>query len=99
MQAKPTFTTVNRAIRLASCLTIILLTVLLPSSCKRSYDGPRAYVSNEKDGTITVIDIAHDQRLSTIQVGARPRGIRLSPDGKMLWVALSYPSNSSNVTR
>src|SRR4029079_12078000 len=32
---------------------------------------------------------------STIKVGGRLRGIRLSPDKKKIWVAISYPTNQS----
>ena len=74
------------------CLFIIIA-LQLCFACSKKPQGPLAFVSNEKDGTITVIDTATDTLVSTIQVGARPRGIRISPDGKLLYVALSYPSN------
>src|SRR5829696_7382206 len=60
--------------------------------CSARPRGPLAYVTNERDGTITVIDTATDEVFSTIQVGARPRGVRLSPDGGRVYVALSTPS-------
>jgi PQQ-dependent catabolism-associated beta-propeller protein len=58
-------------------------------------DAPLVFVSNERSGTITVIDGQTDQVLQTISVGARPRGIQTSPDGRTLYVALS--DNSSRV--
>src|SRR6478672_7819962 len=64
-------------------------------SCSRS-QGPFAYVSNERDGTITVIDTATDRVNSTIKVGGRLRGIRLSDDRQKIWVAISYPSNEAH---
>jgi YVTN family beta-propeller protein len=48
-------------------------------------------VSNERDGTVTLIDTRTNSVLKTIQVGARPRGIRLSPDQRSVYVAVSYP--------
>ena len=72
---------------------IVLLTLL--SSCSRKPNGPLAYVTNERDGTLTVIDTATERVVSTIKVGARPRGIQLGPDRKTIWVALSYPTNQS----
>jgi YVTN family beta-propeller protein len=51
--------------------------------------GPRVYISNEDSNNISVIDSATDEVTGTIFVGKRPRGIRLSPDGKTLFVALS----------
>jgi PQQ-dependent catabolism-associated beta-propeller protein len=80
-----------------SLLRIVCLLVLVSivASCTASPTGPLAYVTNERDGTITVIDTATDQVFSTIKVGGRLRGIRLSPDKKRIWVAISYPSNQS----
>src|SRR5437764_12229261 len=46
-------------------------------------------VSNEKSGDITLVDGATRNVLATIPVGKRPRGIIASPDGKMVYVALS----------
>ena len=52
-------------------------------------DRLRIYVSNEDSGEITVIDPASGQVLQRISVGKRPRGIKLAPNGKLLYVALS----------
>lgn len=49
----------------------------------------RVYVSNERSGDVTVIDGAKRTAVATIPVGKRPRGIHPSPDGKLLYVALS----------
>lgn len=49
----------------------------------------RAYVSNEDDGTVTVIDADRGAAIATIAAGRRPRGLALSPDGRLLYVALS----------
>jgi YVTN family beta-propeller protein len=46
-------------------------------------------VSNEDSNNISVIDSATDEVTGTIFVGKRPRGIRISPDGKTIFVALS----------
>src|SRR5690349_4510904 len=73
---------------------ICVICVICGLSCSRS-KGPFAYVTNEKDGTITVIDTSTDRVYSTIKVGGRLRGIRLSPDKQKIWVAISYPSNQS----
>ena len=78
----------------SSLLVLILVSPLLVS-CNRQPSGPRAYISNERDGTITVIDTNSNQVISTINVGARPRGIRASPDGKRVYVALSFSSQQT----
>src|SRR5690606_39200021 len=49
----------------------------------------RVYVSNETGGTVDVLDAATGTIEARIQVGKRPRGIRLSNDGTRLYVALS----------
>lgn len=58
--------------------------------------GPLAYISNEREGTVTVIDTAIDQVVSTIQVGGRPRGIQLGTGGSKIFVALTIPSHMKN---
>src|SRR5689334_25180413 len=69
--------------------------VLLIAGCTHKPAGPLAFVSNERDGTITVIDTNTDRVYSTIKVGGRLRGIRLSNDRQKIWVAISYPTNQS----
>ena len=51
--------------------------------------GPRLYVTNERSGDLTVIDIATRQPIATVPLGKRPRGIRATADGKTLYIALS----------
>ena len=58
-------------------------------SAVRDNRGPLVYVSNEESTEISVIDASNDTLLGHIFVGKRPRGIKVSPDGKKLFVALS----------
>ncbi|PYR52083.1 MAG: hypothetical protein DMF95_07105, partial [Acidobacteria bacterium] len=51
--------------------------------------GIRVYVTNETSGDLTVIDAVSQTVLATAPLGKRPRGIRVSPDGLSLYVALS----------
>jgi YVTN family beta-propeller protein len=51
--------------------------------------GPYAFVSNEVDNTISVINVRTDSVVATLEAGQRPRGIKLMPDGKTLVVAVS----------
>jgi PQQ-dependent catabolism-associated beta-propeller protein len=83
-----------------ACRLLLSAFCLLPSafftSCSAGrasvkHEGPLAYVTNEQDGSITVIDTATDRVVSTFRVGARARGVRLSPDGRLVYVALSTP--------
>jgi YVTN family beta-propeller protein len=49
----------------------------------------RVYVSNERSGDVTVINGSDFSAIATIPVGKRPRGIHVSPDGKIVYVAVS----------
>jgi YVTN family beta-propeller protein len=64
------------------------------ASTDRAARAPRMpaaglYVTNEKSGNLTVIDLATLTPVATIPLGKRPRGIAASPDGSRLYVALS----------
>jgi YVTN family beta-propeller protein len=60
-----------------------------PPPSSSSSSGPRVYVSDETGGAIVAIDPATRQVVQKINVGKRPRGIRISHDGTRLFVALS----------
>jgi YVTN family beta-propeller protein len=63
---------------------------MLACACGKSSTQPRrAYVSNETDGTVSVIDTSARRVIATIHVGKRPRGLHVSRDGHRLYVALS----------
>lgn len=49
----------------------------------------KAFVSNEKGNTVTVIDTGTWEAIKEFAVGNRPRGIGISPDGKHLYVCAS----------
>ena len=49
----------------------------------------QVYVTNERSGDVTVISGGDFSVAATIPVGKRPRGIHISPDGKVVYVALS----------
>jgi YVTN family beta-propeller protein len=68
-----------------------LLPGLLAASCllPLAAQAGRAYVSNEDEHTVTVIDTTSLAVIETVAVGKRPRGIQLSHDEKTLYVALS----------
>ena len=49
----------------------------------------RVYVSNEDERTVSVVDSERAAVVATIEVGKRPRGMKVSRDGSRLYVALS----------
>ena len=47
------------------------------------------YVTNERSGDLSIIDLATERVVATVALGKRPRGITPSPDNSLLYVALS----------
>jgi YVTN family beta-propeller protein len=51
--------------------------------------GAHAYVSNEDGDSVSVVDTVRGETVATVAVGKRPRGLKLSADGRRLYVAVS----------
>lgn len=68
--------------------TVSTAAVVLPARQSGTAAG-QMYVSNEKDDTVSVIDIATLEVVRTIDVGERPRGIIFSKDYSVLYVCAS----------
>jgi YVTN family beta-propeller protein len=49
----------------------------------------RVLVTNERSGDLSVIDGPSRKLIAALPLGKRPRGMKISPDGKRLYVALS----------
>ena len=64
----------------------LLAGVLLCTSAAASAQA-RAYVTNNGDNTISVIDTSSNTVVATVHVGAGPEGVAISPDGTRLYVA------------
>lgn len=47
------------------------------------------FVTNERSGDLSIIDLATERVVATVPLGKRPRGIQVSPDHTLLYVALS----------
>src|SRR5687767_7505807 len=78
-------------IALASCSQPPPPAPAAPANAEPAITTPagRLYVTNENSGDLTVIDTATRQVIATIPLGKRPRGIKVSPDGATLYIALS----------
>jgi YVTN family beta-propeller protein len=70
----------------ASLAAFLAFTALPRDAGAASY---QLVVSNERSNDVTVISGADYSLVATIPVGKRPRGIHGSPDGKLVYVALS----------
>jgi PQQ-dependent catabolism-associated beta-propeller protein len=66
----------------------VLLMVSISTLVNAAPTG-RIFVSNEKGNSISVINGSTLEVESTVEIGDRPRGIGLSPDGSELYVAVS----------
>jgi YVTN family beta-propeller protein len=59
----------------------------LGSTASPAKAAPFAYVTNEGDGTVSVIDTATNTVVGTpIPVGSAPTGVAVTPDGKHVYV-------------
>ena len=52
-------------------------------------NASKAYITNEKDNTLSVIDINKRKVVKTIDIGQRPRGITMTKDGKLVLICAS----------
>jgi YVTN family beta-propeller protein len=83
--------------RFVRCL-LVACALSVVGACKGKPVPELVYVSAEQSGEIVVVDPARAAVVTRIAVGKRPRGMRLSPDGKLLYVALSgSPRGGPNV--
>lgn len=67
-------------------LTALAAVTALPAAAQ---DGNVIYVTNEDSNSVSVISGASNEVIADIPVGKRPRGIKVSPDGSVFYVALS----------
>jgi YVTN family beta-propeller protein len=77
------------ALLLAACSKAPEQASKAPEQAPAPPSGPRAYISNETSGDMTIIDLTKLEAVATVPLGKRPRGIHASPDGQTIYVALS----------
>lgn len=68
--------------------TLMLLMTLF-STVVNAVPTDRIFITNEKSDSVSVINGSTLEVEATIEIGERPRGIGLSPDGSELYVAVS----------
>ena len=84
-----------RYFRNGRSVTILLLAALFLGASSVGAAGPRAYVGNFKDNTISVIDVELKRVTATIPVPAGPHGIVITPDNRWVYVASDGTSTVS----
>jgi YVTN family beta-propeller protein len=70
----------------------LVTAIVLAAGCAHGRKAPPVglvYVSDEAGGDVVVVDPSSAQAVARIAVGKRPRGLKLSRDGQLLYVALS----------
>lgn len=78
--------------------TVVGVVSLAVTACSTAPDPKLIYMSAEDSGEVVAVDPTSAQVMARIAVGKRPRGIKLSRDGKRLFVALSgSPRGGPNV--
>ncbi|HET7543138.1 MAG TPA: beta-propeller fold lactonase family protein [Polyangiaceae bacterium] len=79
-------------------LSFALIWGLFLAGCHKKPDPKLVYVSAEGSGEVIVVDPEGGAVLARIAVGKRPRGLKVSRDGRTLYVALSgSPRSGPNV--
>jgi len=71
---------------------ILAVLLVILAGCAKEPEkakGYRIYVTNERSGDLSIIDSTTHTVVATVPLGKRPRGIHASPDGKLIYVALS----------
>lgn len=66
-----------------------ILLLLFSVLCSSVVDASKAYITNEKDNTLSVIDISKRKVVKTVDIGQRPRGITMTKDGKLVLICTS----------
>ena len=70
--------------RLLTFLAVVLLT-LPPAGASAA--GPKAYVGNFSDNTVSVVDLSSSTVVATIPVSAGPHGMTVAPDSRTVYVS------------
>jgi len=95
-QHKKTFIKTGKSQTMTTSLTKLFATFFsitclagLPTTPVLAQEDSLIYVTNEDSNTVSVISGASNEVIATIPVGKRPRGIKVSPEGDVFYVALS----------
>jgi YVTN family beta-propeller protein len=70
-------------------LSLFPVLFLLDCAAPSPPQGTRLYVTNEMSGDLSIIDAGARRPIGRVALGKRPRGIVASPDGRLLYIALS----------
>lgn len=57
-----------------------------------------AYITNQQDGTVSIINTITNKVISTINVGQRPTGTAISPDGEKVYITNQFNNSISVIS-
>ncbi|CAA2139393.1 Virginiamycin B lyase [Hyphomicrobium sp. ghe19] len=75
--------------RFAQALPVFVAAAAMTSFGATAANAYTAYITNEKDNSLSVIDTDKLEVIKTVKIGQRPRGIVMSKDGKWVIVCTS----------
>jgi len=78
-----------------SLLKQVLLATLFSLSSVGTVLAQHAYITNQNSNNVSVIDTATNTVIATINVGAAPYGVAVSPDGSKVFVANAHSNTVS----
>jgi YVTN family beta-propeller protein len=84
-----------RSVRKLCFVAFILLTAVALAVIPAEAAGPKAYVGNFKDNTVSVIDVDQKRVITTIPIPPGPHGIVITPDNRWVYVASDGTSTVS----
>src|SRR5216110_247530 len=73
----------HNALRSPLALASLLVTFAMTATAA----GPKAYVGNFKDNSVSVIDTGTGTVVATVPVSAGPHGMSATPDGRTVYVS------------
>jgi YVTN family beta-propeller protein len=76
---------------------LVVLAALGASALPALAAGPKAYVGNFKDNTVSVIDTGTERVLATVPVATGPDGIVIAPNGRSVFVSGASASAVSEI--
>lgn len=76
---------------------LVIFAALAASAGSALAAGPKAYVGNFKDSTVSVIDTGTERVVVTLPVAAGPDGIIVAPDGRSVFVSGSGAAAVSEI--
>ena len=73
--------------KISAMLGLAVAGSMLAMAASSAHAGPKAYVGNFTDNTVSVIDTSTGSAIATIPVAAGPHGMAISQDGSTVYVA------------